>query len=95
MKDTSMKVTLIAAMLAMFAATASAATPTTPLDSNDSLSKQFAHRECKYLSKYRIATTALDAAPKGHDLKSPCVNQCDERRAYTGGGRTLILGVAY
>jgi hypothetical protein len=93
MKDTSMKTALIAAMLALFAATASAETPATPLASNDSLSKskQFAHHECKYLSKYRSATTALDAEPKG------CVNQCDERRggAYTGGRHTFIFGVAY
>ena len=97
MKDTSMKVTLIAAMLAMFAATASAETPTTPLAGNDSLLKQLAHRECKYLLQYRIATTALDAEPKGPDLNSLCVNQCEERRggAYTGGRRTLILGVGY
>ena len=90
-----MKAALIAAMLAMVAATASAATPATPLAANDSLSKQFVDRECAYLSKYRIATTALDAEPKGHDLKTPCVNQCAERRAYTGSRRTLILGVAY
>ncbi len=97
MKDTSMKITLIAAMLAMFAATASAETPATTLASNDSLLKQLAHRECKYLLQYRIATSALNAEPKGPDLKSLCVNPCDERRggAYTGGRHTLILGVGY
>jgi hypothetical protein len=97
MKDTSMKAPLIAAMLAMFAATASAETPATPLASNDSLSKQLAHHECKYLSKYRIATTALDTESKGHVLKSACVNQCGEWRggAYTGIRHTIIFGVAY
>ncbi len=75
-----MKATLIAAMLAMFAATASAETSTKPLAANDSLSKQFA---------------ALDAEPKGHDLITPCVSQCAERRAYTSSRQTLILGIAY
>jgi len=98
MKDTTrMKAPLIAAVLAVFAVTASAETPAKPLASNDSLSKQFSDRECKYLLKYRIATTALDAEPKGYDLKSPCVNQCDERRgdAYTAFRHTIIFGVAY
>lgn len=92
-----MKAPLIAAMLAMFAATASAETPAKLLARNDSLSKQLAHHECEYLSKYRIASTALDAELKGHDLKSPCLNQCDERRSgtYTGIRRTIIFGVAY
>lgn len=90
-----MKTTIVAAMLVMFAATASAETQSKPLTSNDSLSKQFVDRECAYLSKYLIGTTALDAEPKGRTLKTPCVNQCTERRAYTGSRHTLILGVAY
>jgi hypothetical protein len=90
-----MQALLIAAILALFGATASAETLAKPLATHDPLSKQFVGRECAYLSKYRIATTALDAEPKGHDLRSPCVNECAERRADTGSRHTLILGVAY
>ncbi len=75
-----MKIHLIAALLVISAVPAFAEARIKAPALNNSMSKQFAHRNCEYLSKYGSAITALELRERRGGLASP---------------NTIVFGVAY
>ena len=77
-----MKPHLIAVLLVIIAAPAFGEARIKPPAINVSMSNQFAHRNCEFLSKYGSAFSALD--PK-----------LRERRGGLASPNTIIFGIAY
>ncbi len=77
-----MKTYLIAALLVIVAAPAFGEARIKPPALNNSMSRQFAHRECEYPSKYGSAIGALDLKLR-------------ERRGGLASPNTIVFGIAY